>query len=136
MNAGNGLWNITATAFNAFPNGDIHFMMFETSLGQLSADGEFSNSTENVLTTNVLLSEHTFNSTNFTASGNVFTNTVDITMAGYHSGRLIGSYAIVDTEAASADEAVIFFYNLSETLYIPGGDSPFIPANALQFTLI
>jgi len=136
MNAGNRLWDLTTSAFSALPNGDVHFILFDDDLGQLSADGNFSNSSETVLTANVGLSEHTFNSTNFSAAGNEFTNTVEIRMPYYVSGRSFGSYAIVDTEALTADNAVILFWNLPSPLYVPSYDSIVIESGALKFNLI
>lgn len=136
MNAGNRLWDLTTSAFSALPSGDVHFMLFNSDLGQLSADGTFSNSSDTVLTTNVGLNEHTFNSTNFSAAGNEFTNTVEIRLYGIASGRSFGSYAIVDTEALTADNAVILFWNLPSPLIVPSFDSIVIESGALKFNLI
>jgi len=136
MNAGNRLWDLTTSAFSALPNGDVHFMMFFDHLGQLSADGTFSNSSETVLTTYVGLAEHTFNSSNFSAAGNEFTNTVEIRMPTWVTGRSFGSYAIVDTEALTADNAVILFWNLPSPMYVPSFDTIVIESGALKFNLI
>ena len=136
MNAGNRLWDLTTSAFSALPNGDVHFILFDSDLGQLSADGTFSNSSDTVLTTNIGVSEHTFNSTNFSAAGNEFTNTKEIRLYGISSGRIFGSYAIVDTEALTADNAVILFWNLPSPLYVPSYDSIVIESGALKFNLI
>lgn len=134
MNAGNRLWDLTTSAFSALPNGDVHFKMFDSDLGQLSADGAFSNSSETVLTIPAI--EYTFNSTNFSAAGNEFTNTVEISILNGLGPRIFGSYAIVDTEAPTADNAVILFWNLPSPLTVAHFDRIIIESGALKFNLI